>query len=223
MYLTLDPLGLGLVESMCVYDVATALLVWRLAPVCLSRAEGRSLPDGRGGFREAAVSVVCVMVTWLVGMLCATCAVNEFSVTLDSTFGSSSVALVAFFGCAIAPLAEEFLNRGFVWSRLRESMGAVASALLCSAIFALWHLNLAQVPNAFLLSMVACGMRERGLNIWWCVGLHAFSNALSFVVAPYLQVPDAMVSLPFVTVSFLLVTTALVALARWVVSLECAQ
>ncbi len=103
--------------------------------------------------------------------------------TLDLVLGG--VLLIV-----VAPLAEEFIFRGYLFGLLRGKASFVGSAIVTSLLFGaahvftlsgsqpLWLLG----ADTFILSLVLCWLRERTGSIWAGVGLHALKNSLAFVL-----------------------------------------
>jgi membrane protease YdiL (CAAX protease family) len=107
----------------------------------------------------------------------------------------STAALVgaAIFVCVIAPIAEEFFFRGFLFGVLRRwrivafgrDLGALAAAVVVGILFGLAHTGSASpeylVPLGFL-GFVLCVIRWRTGSLYPCMALHSFNNALALGV-----------------------------------------
>jgi hypothetical protein len=116
---------------------------------------------------------------------------------LPSELGAthSTVALVAaaVFVCAIAPMAEEFFFRGFIFGGLRNIPLRVGSfdgapwlaAVLTGILFGLAHTGSASsqylIPLGFL-GFVLCLVRWRTRSLYPCMVLHSANNALALGV-----------------------------------------
>ena len=75
----------------------------------------------------------------------------------------------------LAPLVEELVFRGFLFDAWQRRWGWLASAVLTSAVFAVYHRLFA---NAFLGSLVfICVLRRTG-SLWTAIIAHAVSNLL---------------------------------------------
>lgn len=104
----------------------------------------------------------------------------------------SDAALIAaaVFVCVIAPIAEEFFFRGFLFGTLRRwnvrvsghDLGPWIAAVIVGMLFGLAHTGSASpqylVPLGFL-GFVLCLMRWRTRSLYPCIALHAFNNALA--------------------------------------------
>jgi membrane protease YdiL (CAAX protease family) len=107
----------------------------------------------------------------------------------------STAALIAasVFVCVIAPVAEEFFFRGFIFGALRRlpvsvagrDLGPWVAAVLTGILFGLAHLGSAGVqylvPLGFL-GFVLCILRWRTGSLYPCMALHSANNALALGV-----------------------------------------
>jgi membrane protease YdiL (CAAX protease family) len=109
--------------------------------------------------------------------------------------GKSTVALAAagVFVCVIAPIAEEFFFRGFLFGALRRwrvtvagrDIGTWLAAVITGILFGLAHTGSASsqylIPLGFL-GFVLCLVRWRTRSLYPCIALHATNNALALGV-----------------------------------------
>ncbi len=99
----------------------------------------------------------------------------------------------AVFVCAVAPMAEEFFFRGFLFGILRRmhvavggrEIGPWVAAAIVGVLFGLAHFNSAQpeflIPLGFL-GFVLCIMRWRTGSLYPCMALHAINNCIALGV-----------------------------------------
>ena len=106
--------------------------------------------------------------------------------------GKSTAALVAagVFVCVIAPVAEEFFFRGFLFGALRRwrvvlagrDIGTWLAAAVTGILFGLAHTGSASsqylVPLGFL-GFVLCLVRWRTRSLYPCIALHSINNGLA--------------------------------------------
>jgi membrane protease YdiL (CAAX protease family) len=93
----------------------------------------------------------------------------------------------AFVATAIlAPACEEFLFRGYFYGVGKRYLGALASALATSLLFAAFHLNLASLPGLFVLALCLTAAYERTGSLLVPIGMHALYNCTSLAIL-YLQ------------------------------------
>jgi len=88
----------------------------------------------------------------------------------------------------IAPLTEELLFRGFLYSGLRKKLSFWTTAVIVSAIFGSLHLSGGSsgplwiaALDTMLLSLFLCYLRERTGSVWSGVFLHALKNLVAFI------------------------------------------
>jgi uncharacterized protein len=97
----------------------------------------------------------------------------------------SAGVLIAFgvMTCLIAPLAEEFFFRGFLFRVLNERIGVVWAVAIGGFAFGLVHLPSGDYIGAIVLSalgMALCVLLLRTSSLVPCIMLHAFHNSISF-------------------------------------------
>jgi membrane protease YdiL (CAAX protease family) len=108
---------------------------------------------------------------------------------LPSELGThkSTAALVgaAVFVCVVAPIAEEFFFRGFLFGVLRRWRGPWVAVLLTSVLFGLVHAGSASpqylVPLG-LFGVALCLLRWRTGSLYPGMALHSLNNALALGV-----------------------------------------
>jgi membrane protease YdiL (CAAX protease family) len=94
------------------------------------------------------------------------------------------------FVCVVAPLAEEFFFRGFVFGTLRrwhfsvggQDLGTWAAAVVTGGLFGLVHAGSANpqylIPLGFF-GFVLCLVRWRTGSLYPCMALHSVNNSLA--------------------------------------------
>lgn len=83
----------------------------------------------------------------------------------------------------ITPIAEELVMRGFLFGKLRQAkLPFWPAAVVVSAIFGLAHGQWNVGVDTFILSMVACYLRELTGTIWPGVIIHMLKNAVAYVM-----------------------------------------
>ncbi|MCL2280634.1 CPBP family intramembrane metalloprotease [Candidatus Saccharibacteria bacterium] len=101
-----------------------------------------------------------------------------------STTGNTPLSLILIFLCLVvlAPLFEEMLIRGVLFSKLREKLKFWPVALLTASIFALIHGQFNVGVMTFILALYAAFLREKTGAIWSGMMLHMMQNLIAFVV-----------------------------------------
>jgi uncharacterized protein len=85
--------------------------------------------------------------------------------------------------CVVAPLAEEFFFRGFLFRVLRERINAPVAVLTAGAAFGLVHLPTGDWRGMIILGMFGmalCGLFLVTSSLLPCIMLHAFHNSITF-------------------------------------------
>ena len=109
--------------------------------------------------------------------------------------GSSTAALAAaaVFVCVVAPIAEEFFFRGFIFGALRRwhvvvgghDLGTWLAAAITGILFGIAHTGSAAaqylIPLGFL-GFVLCLLRWRTGSLYPCMALHSINNSLALGV-----------------------------------------
>jgi membrane protease YdiL (CAAX protease family) len=107
--------------------------------------------------------------------------------------GASGLSLILVYIALaiIAPVAEELLMRGFLFTSLRRRLRFWPVALLTSAVFACLHLPGGEAGagplwiaafDTFVLSLVLCYLREKTGRLWAGIGVHMIKNSIAFAV-----------------------------------------
>jgi uncharacterized protein len=109
---------------------------------------------------------------------------------------SSTAALVGatIFVCVVAPMAEEFFFRGFIFGALRHmhievagrELGTWVAAIITGILFGLAHTGSASsrylIPLGFL-GFVLCLLRWRTRSLYPCMALHSINNSLALGIS----------------------------------------
>lgn len=97
----------------------------------------------------------------------------------------------------IAPVGEELLFRRIMLPGLVANYGERKGILWSAFFFAIFHLNPWQGIGAFFIGIFLAWIFLRTRNIWVCIFLHFFNNALSYL--GFLYFDDAMMSITDLT------------------------
>jgi len=85
--------------------------------------------------------------------------------------------------CMVAPFAEEFFFRGFMFTTLRPRIGVVWGSLVVGLVFGLVHAPGAPLLGVAVLAVFGialCVLYVRTGSIIPCMALHAIHNSISF-------------------------------------------
>ena len=106
---------------------------------------------------------------------------NELQDIGFNTYMVGGDRIIAFITLVIvAPIAEEIIFRGWLYGKIREKVGIVASTLIVSALFGIVHMQWNVGVNVFCLSVVLCGLREITGTIYAGILTHMVKNGVAF-------------------------------------------
>lgn len=102
---------------------------------------------------------------------------------LGSKEGSGLLIASALLTCVIAPVCEELLFRGFIFTCLRNWKGPWVGAVLTALIFGAVHATSAPAEDLLPLAglgFVLCLLYRATGSLYPCIALHAVNNCLAF-------------------------------------------
>ncbi len=184
-----SPISL-LVFRLLTYIVMAALLalaVWyRCRKVSLDDAALSRLPSWKDLGLVLPAAIVYVVATVAVAFIAGKWFGVDLNQAQDLGFSalSGSELLLGFIVLVVlTPIFEEAIFRGFLYGRLRRTaLPWWVPALVVSALFGVAHGQWNVGLDVFVLSMVACGLREVTGRIWAGIVLHMAKNMLAFML-----------------------------------------
>lgn len=103
---------------------------------------------------------------------------------LGADSGTVALLAAAFLVTVVAPVAEEFFFRGYVFGALRNWKGMWVGAILTGLLFGAIHLGSAPdvlyLPILALFGLILCLLYVRTGSIYPCIVLHAINNCIAF-------------------------------------------
>ena len=97
-----------------------------------------------------------------------------------------SLAKIFIAAVIIAPISEEIIFRGLFYGVGKRYLHPVISALICSLLFAFFHLSLTAFAGLFVLALLLTLAYERTGSILVPIGMHSLFNFVS-LCAVYFQ------------------------------------
>ena len=88
-----------------------------------------------------------------------------------------------------APVAEELIFRGFIYTRLRRAFSYVPSLLITALIFGLVHGTIVHMLYVPLLSIILCIFYDRYRTLWAPILLHSGFNLAGHAMMYYTEIP----------------------------------
>lgn len=80
----------------------------------------------------------------------------------------------------IAPIAEEILLRGYLYTKLKRWTKRWISIIFVSSLFGLLHMQWNVAIDTFVLSVFACLLRDWTGSLWPSIFLHMLKNGLAY-------------------------------------------
>lgn len=180
------PPGLSIADT-AVQDAAFVAVA-----VFLAQLGGRAVSAALFGLRPTALKravrlVLVTVIAFLVFSVIWTAVFHAKEEKLLETLGANESTLLlvlsAALTCVIAPIGEEFLFRGFIFTALRNWRGVWTAAALTGALFGLVHVGSAPaldlVPLA-VLGFALCLLYRATGSLYPCIAAHALNNSLAF-------------------------------------------
>jgi uncharacterized protein len=182
------PPGLSIADTV-VQDVAFVL-----AAVFFAQLGGRAvaawqfgLRRPRVGWRSAGGLVLALLVAFIALSVIWSALVHPKEEELLKQLGSKESALLlvlsAGLTCVVAPICEEFLFRGFIFTALRNWRGTFPAALITALLFGGVHYGSAPVLDLAPLAALGFGLcllyRYTG-SLYPCIAAHSLNNSLAF-------------------------------------------
>ncbi len=185
--LATDPVAIALqVLAIVPAHIITILLAWILITQGRKYSFTETVGWENGGMRwwhHVLILIAFFGLAWIVGYI-----VPEQETELTRILKSSryAVFLVAFMATFTAPLVEEVIYRGVLYSALQRSVGIRLAVAIVTVLFVLVHVPqyYESVPTLLLLSvlsLILTGVRVLTNNLWPCVVLHTLFNGIQAI------------------------------------------
>jgi uncharacterized protein len=177
-------IGLTLVQD-ALLIAASILTVWwlagRLSPATFALRVPSTLRPALG-WTLAAYAAFWVAAI-IVGLAFGTPDEQDIVTDLKAEDSLSVLVGFGFLTCVVAPVAEEFFFRGFMFRVLAERTNVALGSIITGAVFGLVHLPSGDLIGVLVLSLFGvalCLVLWRTASLLPCIMLHAFHNSISF-------------------------------------------
>jgi uncharacterized protein len=182
------PPGLAIADTF-VQDIAFVL-----AAVFCAQLGGRGvrawqlgLRPPRVGWRRAALMIVGLIVLFIVLNVIWGALFNPGKEKILEQLGSNEstwlLVLSAGLTCVVAPISEEILFRGFIFTALRSWRGTIPAAVITGLLFGAVHAGSAPVLDLVPLAALGFGLcllyRYSG-SLYPCIVAHSLNNSIAF-------------------------------------------
>ena len=182
------PPGLVILDTL-VQDIAFVL-----AAVYCARLGGRVVRSWQFGLRRpgagwysAGAMILLLLIVFVVLSVAWSEAVNPTKEKLLEQLGTHEGALMLLLSagltCVVAPICEELLFRGFIFTALRNWRGTLPAALITGLLFGGVHVGSAPVLDLVPLAGLGFGLcllyRSTG-SLYPCIVAHSINNSVAF-------------------------------------------
>lgn len=182
------PPGLAIADTF-VQDVGFVL-----AAVFCAQLGGRTvrawqlgLRPPRVGWRRASLMLVGLIVLFIILDAIWSVLFNpgkeKILEQLGSNEGGGLLVLSAALTCVVAPISEEILFRGFIFTALRSWRGTIPAAVITGVLFGAVHAGSAPVLDLVPLAILGFGLcllyRYSG-SLYPCIVAHSLNNSIAF-------------------------------------------
>jgi membrane protease YdiL (CAAX protease family) len=182
------PPGLAIADTF-VQDVAFVV-----AAVYCAQIGGRAvrawqfgLRPPRVGWRRAAGMILVLIVVFLLLNAVWQALFNPGKEKILEQLGSNEntalLLLSAALTCVVAPISEEFLFRGFIFTALRSWRGTLPAALITGLLFGGVHVGSAPVLDLVPLAALGVGLcllYRYTESLYPCIVAHSLNNSIAF-------------------------------------------
>lgn len=197
---------------------AFLLFMHRFVPSLDMPQPERALRIEAGSF--ALLLLFCMGVTYLLNfvsvfMSLGVAALKGSAVQnpLEQIQSGSGMGYNLLFGCVLAPVGEEILFRWMLFKKI-GAYGERQYVLLGGLLFALYHMNLFQIPYAFALGAVLCYLYCKTRRLTLNIALHMSINLIGFFAGP-LAMRAGWLSVLFFLFMAGCITAAVLLWTRW--------
>lgn len=188
--------GVSPVLGTLVLDLLLAFALWQY------RREFSFLVMPKITKTEKYTLIALFIGVWLFGQITGAWALSLGPSTdygaYKEAMGTSDITQGLFLTLVAAPVAEEFLFRGLIYSMWKKVMSPRFAFIGQALLFALIHGTQAHLLPIFMLGAFCCYMFERTGNIWVSIGVHIVYNVFSILFVG-LSIPTFLTE-PFVFV-----------------------
>lgn len=132
----------------------------------------------------------CVGLNYLLGMFMPQTILDTYD-NASEVLWNKNLQWLSFAAVVIlAPMCEEMMFRGLIYTRMRVVLKAPFTILISGLLFGFYHGNALQFIYAFLLGLILAYMMEVYHNVWAPIVVHASANLLSWFLTYIVTIPS---------------------------------
>jgi membrane protease YdiL (CAAX protease family) len=185
-------LVIGLFVAHLISMAVAWAVVTRLGKLSFTQTLGLSWPAGFGAWKSVGLAFLLFLLAMLILKMFGG-QENDLQRILNSSRAAALV--VAFIAAVTAPLIEEVVYRGLLYSALQSLAGPVTAVIIVTSVFAGLHVlqywpDAGAILSITLLSLVLTAIRARTGRLLPCYVIHLVFNGIQsilIVAEPYLR------------------------------------
>ena len=192
-----DELPVGATQALTFFqDLVFVFVAWIAVKLSIGETprERFGLVRPQGFLNVLRWTAAAYAIFWVAAILLSAIfgAPDEQSLVNDLK-NEDTLAIVVAWGvliCFLAPIAEEFFFRGFMFTVLARRLGLVWGAIIDGLVFGIGHAAGAEIIQLLALAafgMGLCLLYWRTQSIIPCMALHALNNSITFGVTKDLE------------------------------------
>ncbi len=104
--------------------------------------------------------------------------IESFTQSHDS-LSAGNIAINFIAVALIAPITEEILFRGLIYTRLKAGMPTIVAAVIASILFGVCHGELIWVIDAFVFGLAIIWVFETTKSLYACIAVHITNNTIA--------------------------------------------
>ena len=103
---------------------------------------------------------------------------EDYQETLATLRQSPAISFIRV--CLFAPIAEEILMRGFIFTGLQNRYGVIVALIVSTILFALLHFNFGQTISSIISGLILGLLYMKTNSLFCCVLAHSLYNSISY-------------------------------------------
>ncbi len=136
--------------------------------------------------KNIIISLICAALVLIINFsLNKFVLINAFNASYENLlygFQYFNTIQALIYVCILGPIWEELLHRGYILKGLRNKYGTIVSLIISSLIFAVFHMNIVQGINAFIMGMVFGVLFIKTGSIFSCMIAHIINNSIAMYI-----------------------------------------